>query len=53
MEDIVIAAPRLAAPEEATVGDWVEAAKPNKRNTQVANTMAVLVGSMLGVLGAR
>ncbi|MGF0315968.1 hypothetical protein ACQR3Z_08775 [Nocardia fluminea] len=38
---------------KATVGDSVEAAKPNKKNTQVANTMAVLVESMLGVLGAR
>ncbi|MEV0767575.1 hypothetical protein [Nocardia salmonicida] len=53
MEDIVIAAPRPAAPGEATVGDGVEAARPNGSNTQVVNMMAVLVGSMLGVLGAR
>jgi hypothetical protein len=52
LEDSVIAAPRLTAPAEATVSDSVEASRPNRRNTQVANTMVVLVGSMPGILGA-
>ncbi|MEV0769527.1 MULTISPECIES: hypothetical protein [Nocardia] len=53
MEDIVIAAPRLTAPKKAKVSDSVKAVIPNRKNTQVANMMVVLVRSMLGVLGAR